>query len=134
MEDGLRLVAEQGDVDEESVLILVVMEDGLRPNQIVFNDLIHVLILVVMEDGLRQIFGMSKRDFNIKVLILVVMEDGLRLSIQFFRMIHISLNPCCNGRWSPTHFLQGKAITKVSLNPCCNGRWSPTLNPHDLHL
>ena len=66
----------------------------------------------------------------------------------------VSLNPCCNGRWSRTamfdgfkrnvdttvlilvvmedglvHGVQISNINgTISLNPCCNGRWSRTLN------
>ena len=60
-----------------------------------------VLILVVMEDGLvlaiRQVaLGAAA------VLILVVMEDGLVLINMHLMLLTISLNPCCNGRWSRT--------------------------------
>ena len=31
------------------------------------------------------------------------MEDGLVLSLkQFMHVVYLSLNPCCNGRWSRT--------------------------------
>ena len=61
------------------VLILVVVEDGLRVSK---EDLItllkaNVLILVVVEDGLRGSKDYS-RTYQV-VLILVVVEDGLRV-------------------------------------------------------
>ena len=61
-----------------SVLILIVMEHGLRPTDTaaVEPDAI-VLILIVMEHGLRQgrICSLWR---DKKVLILIVMEHGLR--------------------------------------------------------
>ena len=59
---------------------------------------IPVLILVVMEDGLRL---PSLLSILSRVLILVVMEDGLRHSDAHLLKAS-SLNPCCNGRWSQT--------------------------------
>ncbi len=61
------------------VLILVLMEDGLREFQSnwVWNQLQFVLILVLMEDGLRAFRGFDDQQEDIK-----------------------SLNPCFNGRWS----------------------------------
>ena len=38
----------------------------------------------------------------------------------------LSLNPCCNGRWSRTILSQTISQTTICLNPCCNGRWSRT--------
>ena len=88
--------------------------------------LIEVLILVVMEDGLRQKTIMeTRRDY---VLILVVMEDGLRLTCLSSRALQMRLNPCCNGRWSPTYQARLREPSIMCLNPCCNGRWSPTEN------
>ena len=57
-----------------------------------------------MEDGLvlaiRQVaLGAAA------VLILVVMEDGLvQFYVEPFKILEYGLNPCCNGRWSRTHF------------------------------
>ena len=70
-------------------------------------------------------------------------------SPQYATIEDMSLNPCCNGRWSrtngnedkakqhyvlilvvmedglvPSDFLHRTACS--SLNPCCNGRWSRT--------
>ncbi len=62
------------------VLILVLMEDGLRAatiKPIAYEDLI-VLILVLMEDGLRVGDGKMMSTSFYAVLILVLMEDGLR--------------------------------------------------------
>ena len=62
-----------------SVLILVVMEDGLvRPSSWCYNNIYSVLILVVMEDGLVQ-------------------PEKLKDAVK-----EVCLNPCCNGRWSRT--------------------------------
>ena len=60
-----------------------------------------VLILVLMEDGLRAYMWKyySKRTYG--VLILVLMEDGLRvLQTKLVIESFIRLNPCFNGRWS----------------------------------
>ena len=41
-----------------------------------------VLILVVMEDGLREVSARVAKQMDALVLILVVMEDGLRVPLQ----------------------------------------------------
>ena len=63
-----------------------------------------------------------------KVLILVVMEDGLVLPQRLLLLLWLmSLNPCCDGRWSRTIlFLVVSTFSEKSLNPCCDGRWSRT--------
>ena len=63
-----------------------------------------VLILVVMEDGLVP----NERDGSYlmvsTVLILIVVEDGLVQS-RLREMLRLSrLNPYCSGRWSRTHW------------------------------
>ena len=57
MEDGLRVSKEAVDKDDDkTVLILVLMEDGLRGlTNITVDSLEKVLILVLMEDGLRDV-------------------------------------------------------------------------------
>ena len=86
------------------VLILVVVEDGLRPAYFSIKvSLDDVLILVVVEDGLRppKTHQMCSGPF---VLILVVVEDGLR-RLDGNRVVvdePVCLNPCCSGRWSAT--------------------------------
>ena len=55
MEDGLRRYSYSSLEKEAEVLILVVMEDGLRLILDMRADWFQVLILVVMEDGLRLI-------------------------------------------------------------------------------
>ena len=55
------------------------MEDGLRLLKTTFSMIVYVLILVVMEDGLRPFAGIYLTAKLFTVLILVVMEDGLRL-------------------------------------------------------
>ncbi len=82
----------------------------------------HVLILVVMEYGLRLAF--AKDEVLYKVLILVVMEYGLRLVCPSASSSRRCLNPCCNGIWSQTENFTG--AQHFSLNPCCNGIWSQT--------
>ena len=62
-----------------------------------------VLILVVVEDGLRLVLLTIYFTFNF-VLILVVVEDGLRprrLASSYAPRAQ-GLNPCCSGRWSAT--------------------------------
>ena len=85
MEDGLRVSA-MVDISLRgtSVLILVLMEDGLRDRNVSSSNIqVLVLILVLMEDGLR---GQRKILFRTRkgVLILVLMEDGLRGCQQHF--------------------------------------------------
>ena len=60
----------------------------------------RVLILVVMEYGLRQ--NPCQQGKGRPVLILVVMEYGLRLMLRCICGAKKSLNPCCNGIWSQT--------------------------------
>ena len=56
-----------------------------------------------MEDGL--VLTIMKGTKNtVEVLILVVMEDGLVLEAECDKTEKISLNPCCNGRWSRTYW------------------------------
>ncbi len=59
-----------------------------------------VLILVLVEDGLGEVFSKFLFKFNI-VLILVLVEDGLGGILDgLFNPIVIGLNPCSSGRWS----------------------------------
>ena len=86
------------------VLILVLMEDGLRVDNLVKPDEVYlpdVLILVLMEDGLREM-RQKLILIYIMVLILVLMEDGLRVEKRVFtvEVKKSGLNPCFNGRWS----------------------------------
>ena len=64
------------------VLILVLVEDGLRVLNPVdlFLDAILVLILVLVEDGLRGMDLLWKVSLSL-VLILVLVEDGLRVAV-----------------------------------------------------
>ncbi len=56
-----------------------------------------------MEDGLRPMCSTIGKYIH-PVLILVVMEDGLRLIMKTSNKTNkVSLNPCCNGRWSQTN-------------------------------
>ena len=81
------------------------MEYGLRHGVKATKDMIcTVLILVVMEYGLRRSVLLSIK--KARVLILVVMEYGLRRHRQAVgRAARGGLNPCCNGIWSQTHFV-----------------------------
>ena len=56
-----------------------------------------------MEDGL-ELIKPSLAGYKWEgVLILVVMEDGLELlKLWLINQLKLSLNPCCNGRWSRT--------------------------------
>ena len=68
-------------LQDSSVLILVVVEDGLVLNKIALKKfVIIVLILVVVEDGLVPILPSAKLRWA-QVLILVVVEDGLVLGL-----------------------------------------------------
>ncbi len=61
-----------------------------------------VLILVVMEDAPRLSEHGCDNNYG-QVLILVVMEDAPRLYYTAFKnALERGLNPCCNGRCSPT--------------------------------
>ena len=90
------------------VLILVVVDDGLVP-----NDELHtyarstVLILVVVDDGLVPVVAKAE-------------ELGIR-----------GLNPCCSGRWSSTGPNSDDLEDHRGLNPCCSGRWSSTLDMNE---
>ena len=61
------------------VLILVLVEDGLRAVEIITleRDGDDVLILVLVEDGLRVLL-LWQQELYRNVLILVLVEDGLR--------------------------------------------------------
>ncbi len=79
------------------------MEDGLRVvlEYIYLRKLLLVLILVLMEDGLRDYRNIKEIIIYFVVLILVLMEDGLREKRRISQRIkRNSLNPCFNGRWS----------------------------------
>ena len=48
------------------------------------------------------------------------MEDGLWQPHWNKELSSVSLNPCCNGRWSLTGTIR-QAYGTLGLNPCCNG-------------
>ena len=55
------------------------------------------------------------------------MEDGLVLCRNDSKKnLGLSLNPCCDGRWSRTYVNPNKEDNCEGLNPCCDGRWSRT--------
>ncbi len=75
-EEDVEEIKEEG----ELVLILVLMEDGLRERRAssFLMKECFVLILVLMEDGLREFQSNWVWNQLQFVLILVLMEDGLR--------------------------------------------------------
>ena len=76
------------------------MEDGLRGKQETSVSLLNrVLILVLVEDGLREKKMFINMDGFI-VLILVLVEDGLRVPGNGYWTLLWCLNPCSCGRWS----------------------------------
>ena len=87
-----------------TVLILIVVEDGLVPHRLrqLSTRVMVVLILIVVEDGLVPSNWSSIMTCAI-VLILIVVEDGLVLRVlPNLQMMRGSLNPYCSGRWSRT--------------------------------
>ena len=63
---------------------------------------VDVLILIVVEDGLVQQQQKVTKVCSL-VLILIVVDNGLVLnSSSSEHEISLSLNPCCDGRWSST--------------------------------
>ena len=142
----------QCDGNHQSVLILVVVEDGLVLAHWWYCYLwCKVLILIVVEDGLVQLcqqFQLVKMGLNpycsgrwprtghvliagnfaSVVLILIVVEDGLvPVGGNATGLKFKCLNPYCSGRWSRTHFRTHYLYGLRSLNPYCSGRWSRTL-------
>ncbi len=81
------------------------MEDGLRERLLWQVGLTFgVLILVLMEDGLRVKKILRLMNILSVVLILVLMEDGLRDSVIVAEELDGGgLNPCFNGRWSASN-------------------------------
>ena len=111
------------------VLILVLMEYGLWPQNFQFQGLTQmVLILVLMEYGLWRC-RTSTLFHWLWVLILVLMEYGLwPVPILIVGEPQYGLNPCSNGIWSLTTILElHKGDRIMCLNPCSNGIWSLTL-------
>ena len=94
-------------------------------NNLTFNEtLTVVLILVLVEDGLR---ALSKRNGEPHhVLILVLVEDGLREMLKDVVEIRVRycLNPCSCGRWSQRFASIAISAQTNCLNPCSCGRWS----------
>ena len=73
------------------------MEDGLR-DELGYEqgEIWNVLILVLVEDGLRVFNLMSITSISILVLILVLVEDGLRVMLKNWQLL-TGLNPCSCG-------------------------------------
>ena len=80
------------------------MDDGLvhtATGEISFVE--SVLILVVVDDGLVLLNDYASVGSCSQVLILVVVDDGLVPTwISLFLYFILCLNPCCSGRWSRT--------------------------------
>ena len=87
------------------------MDDGLvhtATGEISFVE--SVLILVVVDDGLVLLNDYASVGSCSQVLILVVVDDGLVPTwISLFLYFILCLNPCCSGRWSRT---ANKSINK----------------------
>ena len=85
MEYGLRAILKMAVLEERlEVLILVLMEYGLRGFKNKYNDkVLGVLILVLMEYGLREDKRVLSLTSEAEVLILVLMEYGLRVRNRF---------------------------------------------------
>ena len=76
----------------------MVSEARRKLNQIYLES---VLILVLVEDGLRALSLMVMRKGTRIVLILVLVEDGLRDQKNFCAVSKaLGLNPCSCGGWS----------------------------------
>ena len=85
----------RGKSERKSVLILVLVEDGLGEDDFVgVEQGRYVLILVLVEDGLGVGCGGIMVESS-RVLILVLVEDGRMYSCSL-----CSLNPCFSGGWS----------------------------------
>ena len=86
----------------ESVLILVLVEDGLGAKLKQYKYATsNVLILVLVEDGLGELTLLPLHTLLGSVLILVLVEDGLGESDNTANAtIDDSLNPCFSGGWS----------------------------------
>ena len=104
MEDGLReFSSAQLSANNQNVLILVLMEDGLRGivTSTVTRNLTSLNPCFNGRWSASNLLIIDKESGSI-VLILVLMEDGLRAG-KLLGLIHDigkSLNPCFNGRWS----------------------------------
>ena len=85
-----------------------------------------VLILVVMEYGLRQ----CKKRGHLESKSLNPCCNGIWSQTKvasIFSTFGLRLNPCCNGIWSLTYgSVLRTSLYESSLNPCCNGIWSLT--------
>ena len=102
--------------DSWTVLILVLVEDGLREelSGLSPHKWDSVLILVLVEDGLRGCLPCSGG--RTCVLILVLVEDGLRVTRnELERQFPMSLNPCSCGGWSQ-RFVDIKKMTNKELS------------------
>ena len=89
VEDGLRGNLMTRRTSPTLVLILVLVEDGFRAAILRGAKIELVLILVLVEDGLRATNCWRSSQKRAEVLILVLVEDGLRelRSLGLFRTI-----------------------------------------------
>ena len=87
----------------------------------------RVLILVVVEDGLRRP-PHKQMSWGQRCLNPCCSGRWSATVVQKPQGILGSrLNPCCSGRWSATHLKMRYRWPHLSLNPCCSGRWSATV-------
>ena len=93
------------------------------------HEYIDVLILVLVEDGLRAFVVRDNNPRNLTVLILVLVEDGLREThFQIITGKERRLNPCSCGGWSQSLIKDAIIELKNCLNPCSCGGWSQSSN------
>ncbi len=109
-----------------SVLILVVMEYGLRRISEINLEEGYVLILVVV-NMVSELLWPHRTQKPAPVLILVVVEYGLGVYFWSFLLWCFCLNPCCRGIWSRRTGTSESRKAFRSLNPCCGGIWSRSL-------
>ena len=111
------------------VLILVVVEDGLVLNCLVFYGINPFSLNPCCS-------GQWSRTEHTLIPHWLTLSLNPYCSGQWSRtflaqLIHKeinNLNPCCNGRWSRTLVVSiTSSVVTSCLNPCCNGRWSLTL-------
>ena len=91
------------------------------------NNPCNVLILVLMEYGLWPNDGVIDSWKDVRVLILVLMEYGLWPLPERALPARQRLNPCSNGIWSLTSSQRRSESEWSCLNPCSNGIWSLTM-------
>ena len=85
-----------------------------------------VLILVVVEDGLRDLdkaVEMMWFHHSLNPCCCGRWSQSLERITERYSL-RVGLNPCCCGRWSQSFSFLLLILSYISLNPCCCGRWS----------